>query len=80
MTAFRTCQFANCLEAAEDEAKLHVPTLERYWNDPAFASQHDAERAEWQHRTHAMIDEGMRKTRESRANAINEEEETCSDL
>lgn len=80
MTAFRTRQFANCLEAAEGETNLRFPTLERYWNDPAFASQYDAEHTDWLRRTHAMIDEGMRKARERTANAIKEEEETCSDL
>lgn len=48
-----------------DEARP-FGTIERYWNDPEFAAQLDAERAAEQARVNALIDEGMRRAREKR--------------
>lgn len=48
----------------DEEQPLNLPTLERYWRDPDFAARQDAERAEWQRQTHALIDEGIRKYRQ----------------
>lgn len=43
-----------------------APTLKRYFADPAFAAQHDAETQSWRDRTNALIDAGMRRAREKR--------------
>jgi hypothetical protein len=47
--------------SAPDEAPLHCPTLERAWSDPAFMAQLQAERAEWQRQTHAMLTEAQER-------------------
>jgi hypothetical protein len=59
-------QLAKCMAAAQAEGERPFGTFERYWNDPEFAAEQDAERQDWQARTHALIDEGVRKAREKR--------------
>lgn len=38
-----------------------IPTLRRYWNDPAFRAEADAERHQKQAEIHAQIDASMRR-------------------
>lgn len=45
---------------------FEVPTLKRYFADPEFREQHDAETQSWRDQTNALIDEGMRRAREKR--------------
>lgn len=47
-------------------APFDAPTLKRYFADPEFRAQHDAETQSWRDRTNAMIDESMRRAREKR--------------
>lgn len=54
------CGFVDGIEPFE------VPTLKRYFADPEFREQHDAETQSWRDRTNALIDEGMRRAREKR--------------
>lgn len=51
---------------AADEP-FDAPILKRYWADPEFRKQHDAETQSWRDRTNAMIDESMRRHREKRS-------------
>jgi hypothetical protein len=45
---------------------FEAPTLKRYFADPEFRAQHDAETQSWRDRTNALIDAGMRRAREKR--------------
>lgn len=51
--------------SAPDEP-LRCPELERYWNDPAYRARVDAERAEWQRRTHDMLTAAQERYRAKR--------------
>lgn len=57
-----TARHARMLDATTPEAPL-APTLQRYWNDPAFHADMDAMIAANRARVHAAIDEGIRKHR-----------------
>jgi nucleoside-diphosphate-sugar epimerase len=63
-------QLARCMAEARREGETPFETFTRYSNDPEFAAEHDADRAEWQRRTHALIDEGVRRARESRERGV----------
>lgn len=62
-----TRQLARCLAEprAPDEPRP-FETIERYWNDPEYAAQLDAERQVEQARLNAQIDDGIRRAREKR--------------
>lgn len=57
-----TARHARMLDATTPEAPL-APNLQRYWNDPSYRAEHEADRAEHYRRANALIDEGIRKHR-----------------
>lgn len=59
-------QFAHEGPGYPEVEPFDAPTLKRYFADPAFAAQHDAETQSWRDRTNALIDAGMRRAREKR--------------
>ena len=57
-----TRQIAKFADSGSEES--FAPNLQRYWNDPAYRAEHEAERAEHYRRANALIDEGIRKARQ----------------
>lgn len=60
-------QLARCINAPRAPGEPRpFATIERYWNDPAYAAQLDAERAVEQRKLNAMLDKSARRAREKR--------------
>lgn len=52
--------------AAEAEQPRELSLLERYWTEPAFREEYDADHRAWQASAHASIDRGCAQLRQRR--------------